>query len=178
MSALDPVLRLRGGTWIGWPGIALASDEVIPTQDEPYTVAPVRLSESEISRYYHGFSNRTLWPLFHSMPGQARFERLDFQTYERVAGVYKAKAFYEATQGRRPQWKLAYRFENEFSKTLERDVSRHALAWANKVKKDFAAARTCPFRYAAHSSLVMYHIRDVTVRNFCFSRAFSRNDSS
>jgi trehalose 6-phosphate synthase/phosphatase len=84
VSALEPVLRKRGGIWIGWPGIELREGEEIPSGGEPYRLAPVSLGENEISRYYHGFSNRTLWPLFHSLPGHARFDRRDFETYERV----------------------------------------------------------------------------------------------
>jgi trehalose 6-phosphate synthase/phosphatase len=84
VSALEPVLRARGGTWIGWPGIALEPDEPVDSGREPYDIQQVQLSETEINRYYHGFSNRTLWPLFHSMADLARFQRLDYQTYERV----------------------------------------------------------------------------------------------
>ena len=65
VSALDPVLRKRGGTWVGWPGMGLEKGEKIPLGDEPYRVAPVALSEADVARYLHGFSNRTLWPLFH-----------------------------------------------------------------------------------------------------------------
>jgi len=84
VSALEPVLRARGGTWVGWPGLALDEDEELPPGDEPYRVAPVSLSENEVQRYYHGFANRTLWPLLHSMPGVARFDRVSYQSYERV----------------------------------------------------------------------------------------------
>jgi len=96
VSALEPVLRARGGTWVGWPGIALEPDEVCDAGDEPYRVRPVELSETEIARYYHGFSNRTLWPLFHSMAGHARFDRLDYQSYERVNARFAAATVEEA----------------------------------------------------------------------------------
>ena len=84
VSALEPVLRRRGGMWVGWPGIALRDGEKIARGDEPYEVAAVPLSETEVNRYYHGLSNRTLWPLFHSLPGRARFERRDWQIYAQV----------------------------------------------------------------------------------------------
>ena len=42
---MEPVLRGRGGTWVGWPGIALAEDERIPDGGEPYRVEPVQLSK-------------------------------------------------------------------------------------------------------------------------------------
>ncbi len=96
VSALEPVLNKRGGTWIGWPGLALQGDEEIPSGGEPYRIAPVQLSETEIARYYHGFSNRTLWPLLHSLPVHARFSRRDFETYARVNQRFADQAVAEA----------------------------------------------------------------------------------
>lgn len=96
VSALEPVLRRRGGTWIGWPGIELKGRERLPGRNLDYHIAPVKLSESEVNRYYHGFSNRTLWPLFHSLPALSRFERRDFEVYydvnERFAEVAAKRA--------------------------------------------------------------------------------------
>ena len=84
VSALAPVLRSRGGTWVGWPGIDLKPHEVLPLGDDPYDVKTLRLDEREIAHYVHGFSNRTLWPLMHSLPARARFERVDFRVYREV----------------------------------------------------------------------------------------------
>jgi len=84
VAALEPVLRKHGGKWIGWPGIEVRQDEELPTRDEPYGVVPILLSDGEVSRYYHGMSNRTLWPLLHSMPARAQFERRDWDSYEKV----------------------------------------------------------------------------------------------
>jgi trehalose 6-phosphate synthase/phosphatase len=88
VSALEPVLRKRGGTWVGWPGITLKRGDVLPeleqSGDGSYRIAPILLSETEINRYYHGFSNRTLWPLFHSLHERAVFDRRDWEAYRRV----------------------------------------------------------------------------------------------
>ncbi len=84
VSALDPVLRKRGGTWIGWAGLELREGERIPADHDEYRIAGVPLSDAEIQRYYHGFSNRTLWPLCHSLPALARYDRRDWLAYERV----------------------------------------------------------------------------------------------
>ena len=62
VSALEPVLRKRGGTWVGWPGMGLEPGETIPRGEEPYHVTTVELGEADVTRYLHGFSNRTLWP--------------------------------------------------------------------------------------------------------------------
>ena len=96
VSALGPVLRERGGTWVGWPGIALRKGEDFSplgeSGEEAYEVAPIPLSETEVNRYYHGFSNRTLWPLFHSLHERAAFDRRDWDTYRRVNERFAAVA--------------------------------------------------------------------------------------
>ena len=84
MTALDPVLRKRGGTWIGWPGTRLPPEEQLSAPSDPYRIVPIPLSDTEVSRYYYGLSNRTLWPLFHCLPERARFDRRDWEIYEQV----------------------------------------------------------------------------------------------
>ena len=84
VSALGPVLRGRGGTWVGWPGIDLNPHEVLPLHDESYEIKALYLDEREVTHYVHGFSNRTLWPLMHSLPARTRFDRLDFKVYWEV----------------------------------------------------------------------------------------------
>ena len=82
VSALEPVLQRRGGTWIGWPGADWSGEKINPT--DAYQMRGVALSENEVTRYYHGFSNRTIWPLFHCFSAQARFDRQDWRVYETV----------------------------------------------------------------------------------------------
>ncbi|MCA9511776.1 MAG: bifunctional alpha,alpha-trehalose-phosphate synthase (UDP-forming)/trehalose-phosphatase [Myxococcales bacterium] len=81
VAALEPVLRRRGGTWVGWPGLALGPDEKIPLGERPFRIEPVALDPDVADGYYHGFSNGTIWPLFHSMPQRAVFEPADFSAY-------------------------------------------------------------------------------------------------
>jgi trehalose 6-phosphate synthase/phosphatase len=83
VSALDPVLRRRGGTWIGWPGGDVPEGESL-TGDLPYHIHAVHLGENELKHYYHGFSNRTLWPLMHSLPARAHFDRRQWEHYVAV----------------------------------------------------------------------------------------------
>ena len=96
VSALEPVLRKRGGTWIGWPGTRLAEGESVEVPGDPYRLRAVPLSESEVSRYYHGLSNRTLWPLFHSFPGRTRFDDRDWRAFEEVNARFADAATDEA----------------------------------------------------------------------------------
>jgi trehalose 6-phosphate synthase/phosphatase len=84
VTALDPVLRKRGGTWIGWPGTRLPPGEQLSAPSDPYRILPIPLSDTEVNRYYYGLSNRTLWPLFHCLPERARFDRREWEIYEQV----------------------------------------------------------------------------------------------
>jgi trehalose 6-phosphate synthase/phosphatase len=88
VAALDPVLQERGGTWVGWPGVAREDAEAAGGLTLPdggrVTYRPVPLSDHEVSSYYGGFSNRTLWPLFHYFVGRTRIDGATWRAYERV----------------------------------------------------------------------------------------------
>lgn len=84
VSAMEPVLRKRGGTWVGWPGISLAPDEDPSLPGEPYRIRAVPLDAEEVDGYYRGFSNRTLWPLMHSLAPRAIFDGREFEHYATV----------------------------------------------------------------------------------------------
>jgi trehalose 6-phosphate synthase/phosphatase len=83
VAALEPALAQSGGTWIGWPGPAGRAAEHLP-KPEGYRLAPVRLGAREVRLYYHGFANRTLWPLFHSFPTRMDLDRRDWIAYDAV----------------------------------------------------------------------------------------------
>jgi trehalose 6-phosphate synthase/phosphatase len=88
VAALDPILNQQGGVWVGWPGVPRedveASGKLPLPEKGPVTYRPVPLSEHEVSAYYGGFANRTLWPTFHYFIGRARFDEGSWQAYERV----------------------------------------------------------------------------------------------
>ena len=80
VTAMAPVLKDRGGVWIGWPGIeekqgmdidGLLRDAV---KDSGYTFKPVPLSAEEMDGYYYGFANEILWPLFHDLQTRCNFD--------------------------------------------------------------------------------------------------------
>lgn len=88
VTALAPVIKANKGLWIGWPG---CGDEapVEPLLDqfaaaEGYHMASVPLSQEEVEKFYLGFSNKTLWPLFHDMLGNCRFSKENWQAYREV----------------------------------------------------------------------------------------------
>jgi trehalose 6-phosphate synthase len=82
VTALEPMLRSRDGAWVGWPGLADA--DVGPLVEEGLHLHPVRLSLEEVENYYEGFSNSTLWPLYHDVVAAPAFHRHWWQAYVRV----------------------------------------------------------------------------------------------
>jgi trehalose 6-phosphate synthase/phosphatase len=87
VSAVEPVLRERGGTWIGWPGIAGKIPQgplAEATRDAGYNVVPVALSETERDEFYYGYSNEVIWPLFHDLQNFCNFEPAYWQAYKQV----------------------------------------------------------------------------------------------
>jgi trehalose 6-phosphate synthase/phosphatase len=88
VTALGPVLRDRGGLWIGWPGIGEEVDlEDLPLLGDSrigHAIKPVTLTEEEIEGYYFGFSNEILWPLFHDLQNFCNFDPAYWKTYQSV----------------------------------------------------------------------------------------------
>ena len=78
VTALAPILRDRGGLWIGWPGTSeeVDFDRVVAAGSEQagYLLKPVALTAEEIDQYYFGFSNEILWPLFHDLQSRCNFD--------------------------------------------------------------------------------------------------------
>jgi trehalose 6-phosphate synthase len=91
VSAIEPVLRERGGTWIGWPGTV---GEIPPkplakaTRNAGYKIVPVALSEIERDEFYYGYSNQVIWPLFHDLQNFCNFEPAYWQAYKQVNKRY------------------------------------------------------------------------------------------
>jgi trehalose 6-phosphate synthase len=73
VTALVPLLRRHSGAWIGWPGVPDTDAE--PTLEEGLHLYPVRLSEDDVAEYYEGFSNATLWPLYHDVIVKPTYHR-------------------------------------------------------------------------------------------------------
>lgn len=82
VTAMESVMKRREGAWVGWAGEAGDAPEPF-VQDGMY-LRPVPLSEKEVAQYYEGFSNDTLWPIYHDVIVPASFHRYWWVAYERV----------------------------------------------------------------------------------------------
>jgi trehalose 6-phosphate synthase/phosphatase len=70
-SAVNPLLKSRGGLWIGWPGHAPRSadegrEDLLRHWAQTEGYAAVDLPSDLARKFYEGYANQTLWPLFHN----------------------------------------------------------------------------------------------------------------
>ena len=96
VTALEPVMRKNAGAWIGWHG---ADDDVDPFEHEGLSLVPVPLSVQEVEEYYEGFSNSTLWPLYHDVIAAPKFHREWWDAYVAVNRRFADRAVEVAAEG-------------------------------------------------------------------------------
>ena len=93
-SAGGLVTGLRGphersnGFWVGWPGdmsrLRAAQRATLDAQLAAQRFVPVALSAAEVSRFYDGFSNAVIWPLFHYLLDRIPLEPPGWDMYQYV----------------------------------------------------------------------------------------------
>jgi trehalose 6-phosphate synthase/phosphatase len=77
--------------WLGWPGASIAPEHEAAVRsygEQQFNCSPVFLPEESMERFYHGFCNKTLWPLFHYFPTLTRYEEEYWQEYQNVNRVF------------------------------------------------------------------------------------------
>jgi trehalose 6-phosphate synthase len=79
-------LKHTGGMWFGWGGDLSDNDPGEPDIHirDGVTYALLELRRDQFEPYYNGFSNASLWPLFHYMPTKFRFRHEEREAYEAV----------------------------------------------------------------------------------------------
>ncbi len=73
--------------WFGWPGADIDEEKQKKFSDDVFkkhSVIPVFVKEDEMDKFYLGFCNSTIWPLFHYFPEYAVFNNEEWEIYKRV----------------------------------------------------------------------------------------------
>ncbi len=97
VTALEPVMRGAGGVWIGWSGDAGPAPGVFEANG--LHLVGIGLSETEVRRFYEGFANATLWPLYHDVIAPPQFHRSWWEAYVVVNRRFAEAAAEQAAQG-------------------------------------------------------------------------------
>ena len=100
------MLRDRGGVWIGWSGTSDAVPGMADifrgaSREAGYVLEPVDLTQDEVEKYYHGYSNESVWPLFHDLQSRCNFEPDYWRAYVKVN-----RKFADALAARLPRRRL------------------------------------------------------------------------
>lgn len=77
--------------WIGWPGIHPENEhkkQKITKELESLHIHPVYLTEEQKHYYYEGYSNSTIWPLFHYFFVYTQYDNRYWETYKNVNQLF------------------------------------------------------------------------------------------
>src|SRR4051812_15901891 len=97
VTAIEPVMRANDGTWIGWPGGT--EQDLEPFEHDGMDLVPMTMTAEEIELFYEGFSNATLWPLYHDVVAKPEFHREWFDAYAAVNRRFADRAAELASEG-------------------------------------------------------------------------------
>ncbi|NYE25372.1 alpha,alpha-trehalose-phosphate synthase (UDP-forming) [Pigmentiphaga litoralis] len=83
---IGDVLGKAGGLWFGWNGETSpqSPEQVQVTEHGNITLATIGLSRKDYEQYYLGFSNNVLWPAFHYRSDLIRYQRDEYEGYQRA----------------------------------------------------------------------------------------------
>lgn len=88
-TGMKSVHSAGNSLWIGWSG--LTEEEISPKLDLEidnilalHKSSKVTLNAAEVDGFYYGFSNRTIWPLFHYFMEYSEFELKNWEIYKSV----------------------------------------------------------------------------------------------
>ncbi|UCG91335.1 MAG: bifunctional alpha,alpha-trehalose-phosphate synthase (UDP-forming)/trehalose-phosphatase [candidate division WOR-3 bacterium] len=87
-TGLDSFYKSYNSLWIGWPGIASErireEKKQIEKKLRSESCYPVFISQHDIDNYYHGFCNKTIWPLFHYFTQYTVYGKNLWESYKRI----------------------------------------------------------------------------------------------
>jgi len=92
VTGVGAFYKSHDSAWIGWPGIELdkikGEEKNIEARLLSQGCHPVFLCQRDVEDHYHGFCNKTIWPLFHYFPSYAVYDKNLWQAYKRVNEIF------------------------------------------------------------------------------------------
>ncbi|MGM0650440.1 MAG: bifunctional alpha,alpha-trehalose-phosphate synthase (UDP-forming)/trehalose-phosphatase, partial [Bacteroidota bacterium] len=102
-TGMKSVHQDRDSLWFGWPRYSphnLSNERLKKTEKllRDNKCAPVYLKNEDIDNYYYGFSNRTLWPLFHYFMQYTEYKTEYWESYKKVNQIFADTIAKEITE--------------------------------------------------------------------------------
>lgn len=123
VNALEPVLREHRGAWVGWPGTSGPVPAPPPQGGDGPGLHLVEISAADVRDFYEGFSNASLWPLYHDVAMPPEYHRHWWDAYVRVNRTF-ARAAAAAAAPEATVWVQDYQLQlvPELLRELRPDV--------------------------------------------------------
>ncbi len=102
VTAVRAAMEQSGGLWFGWSGRSARRRVTTGSTVRIFgriQLATIDLSDDEVSLFYLGFSNRTLWPLLHSFPTRVVIRHDTYRAYRRINRRFAQALFPLIRQG-------------------------------------------------------------------------------
>ena len=94
-TSLSTLREEREMVWVGWPGIELEKEaerqDIRTRLRQESGCVPLFIPPELFERFYDGFSNSTIWPLFHYFPQHAHFDQKTWKAYQKVNKLFLEK---------------------------------------------------------------------------------------
>ncbi len=90
-SLKGPYIKKGDYLWIGWPGTDIkekSRSNLKRSLLKNYNAFPVFVSEKLMDKFYLGFCNRTIWPLFHYFPSYMVWDNDYWEHYKMVNEIF------------------------------------------------------------------------------------------
>lgn len=93
VSGLKSFLRNWGGefVWVGWPGFCPPADKMEQFRKDvskEYCTQPIFVPEDIMDKFYQGFCNSTIWPLFHYFPMLVTYDQEQWEVFKQVNEIF------------------------------------------------------------------------------------------
>ena len=102
-TTLNAVQEEMDMLWLGVPGIHEDNPEqqakISKRLSDEFGSVPIFLPRKQFDRYYNGFSNGSIWPLFHYFPQYAHYDHVEWQAYQEVNTRFFEKVLEVALPG-------------------------------------------------------------------------------
>ena len=164
VTAMGPVLRNHGGKWIGWLGAQEMPDEASlksilsrSAEELGHTLIPVDITSEEIEKYYYGFSNEILWPLFHDFLSNCNFDPQYADVYRKVNRKF-AQAIAEGTSEDDYIWVQDYLFSLVARELREIGVKRQTGFFLHTPFPPFDIFIKLPWRFEILEAMLEYDL--------------------
>ncbi|NUY80496.1 bifunctional alpha,alpha-trehalose-phosphate synthase (UDP-forming)/trehalose-phosphatase [Flavobacterium sp. MAH-1] len=156
-TGLKSVHATGESLWIGWPGLTSEQigdfDVALNRTASESRMANVFLKQAEVRDFYFGFSNKSLWPLFHYFLEYTLYDPKQWDAYYRVNQKYAECVLAHAEEGDRI-WIHDYQLMLVPSMIREKRPDVSIGFFLHIPFPAFEIFRTCPWRDELLSGLL------------------------